>query len=272
MIDFSIEFFPPSSPAMEDKLWRTYKTLKKYNPSLISVTYGADGSTRDRTHKIVKKLIKEKKILVAPHLTCVGSTKQEISKILSDYAKLGIQSVVALRGDKPKQNDSLMDLRFATDLIEEIKKIQDYKNIFVAAYPEIHPESKSIKEDIAVLKLKEDLGATHAITQFFFDNNFYYEYLNLCAQQNISIPIIPGILPINNFERVFAFAQKCNASIPKSMIEAYKNISSNEDNLKLSLSLLVDQVEALKQNGVKNYHFYSLNQSELLESLFKSFE
>jgi len=272
MIDFSIEFFPPSSPVMEKNLWLTYETLKKYNPSFISVTYGADGSTRDRTHDIVKKLTKEKKILVAPHLTCIGSSKLEISIILSDYAKLGIESVVALRGDKPKENNSPMDLKFATDLIEEIKKLQNYKNIFVAAYPETHPESKSIKEDIAVLKLKEDLGATHAITQFFFDNNFYYEYLNLCAQQNISIPIIPGILPINNFEKVCSFAQKCNTVIPKSMIEAFNNLSSNEDTLKLSLNLLVGQVEGLKQYGVTNFHFYSLNQSTLLESLFKSFE
>jgi methylenetetrahydrofolate reductase (NADPH) len=271
MINFSIEFFPPKSRNLEDSLWDCLDKIKPFKPSLVSVTYGADGSTRDRTHSIVKKIVEDTEIICAPHLTCVNASKEEIKKILHAYEDLGIESIVALRGDKPstlihKSND----YSFAHELILDIKSRKQFKNIFVAAYPEKHPEAKTMGHDIDNLKRKIDNGATAAITQFFFNNDFYYDFLNKCQQMSIAIPIIPGILPINDFNRVSKFSEKCGTSVPDTLFNKFQQIKEGASHYDVSLEVLTTQVNDLISQKINSFHFYSLNQPNLMLDLFKA--
>jgi len=273
MIDFSIEFFPPKTPNHESALWECLNSIKDFNPEFISVTYGADGSTRDRTHSIVQNIHENNKITCVPHLTCVNTSKDEISEILDSYSNMGVKSIVALRGDKPTTpNLNTSDYAFAYELVTDIKLKNKFQNIYVAAYPEKHPEAKSLTADLNNLKRKIDCGATAAITQFFFNNNYYYDFLNKCEQMGIGIPIIPGILPINNFTRVSAFASKCGASIPKEITKKYESLTMESECFEPSLDLLINQVNNLIENQIKKIHFYTLNQHKLLVNLFSSIE
>ncbi len=260
----SFEFFPPKDEQMKQTLWRSLKRLEPLDPQFVSVTYGAMGNTRSRTHELVKKIIKETSIEPAAHLTCVGSTVEEINKIAENYWQDGIKHIVALRGDNPlneKKNTS--ELEFATDLIKVLKKVNDFE-ITVSAYPECHPESKNPEQDIDYLKKKIDLGATRAITQFFFDNEVYLNFLNKVRKKNIKIPIIPGILPITNCKRTLEFSQSMNCTIPIWLQNMFKGLDSDPETRKLvAANIAADQCKDLVKEGINEFHFYTLNRADL---------
>ncbi|MDA7705407.1 methylenetetrahydrofolate reductase [NAD(P)H] [Rickettsiales bacterium] len=258
-INISLEFFPPKTDQLEEKLYQEIEKLKILKPNFVSVTYGAGGSTRKRTHDIVLNIAKENNFAVAAHLTCVGSTKQEINEIAKDYFQSGIKHIVALRGDLPNNQD-LGDYKYANQLVSALKDIADFK-IFVAAYPEKHPEASNLDQDIDNLKKKIDAGADKIITQFFFDNSYFYKFLNKIRQKNINIPVIPGILPIHDINQVQNFAKRCGSNVPKAIIDQYQ---SDIDPLIISKNITVKQCRDLYDNNIRDFHFYSLNKADLL--------
>ena len=267
-LKISFEFFPPKNLKMYQSLWNTLNKLKIFYPDFVSITYGAGGSTRQRTHDTIKKFTYRPSIKPIPHLTCIGDTKDSIKKLAIDYWKLGIKSIVVIRGDP--ENIKLSKKRkfvtfpngytYSSELIRDLKKIRDFK-IIIPIFPEKHPESKNIQEDIDNLKRKIDLGATKAITQFFFDNNKFYDFINILKKKNIKIPIIPGILPIINFNKLIELANNCNASIPKRLKKLYKGKKEYEFNL--SVDIATKQCLDLIKNGFGDLHFYTLNRADL---------
>ena len=267
-LKISFEFFPPKNLKMSQNLWNTLNKLKIFYPDFVSITYGAGGSTRQRTHDTIKKFTYRSSIKPIPHLTCIGDTRDSIKKLAINYWKMGIKSIVAIRGDP--ENIKLSKKRkfvtfpngynYCSELIRDLKEIRDFK-IIVAVFPEKHPESKDIQEDIDNLKRKIDLGATKGITQFFFDNNKFYEFVNILQKKNIKIPIRPGILPIINFNKLTELAHNCNASIPKRIRNLYKDKKEYEFNL--SVDIATKQCLNLIKNGFKNLHFYTLNRGDL---------
>ena len=267
-LKISFEFFPPKNLKMSQSLWDTLNKLKIFYPDFVSITYGAGGSTRQRTHDTIKKFTYRSSIKPIPHLTCIGDTRDSIKKLAINYWKMGIKSIVAIRGDP--ENIKLSKKRkfvtfpngynYCSELIRDLKEIRDFK-IIVAVFPEKHPESKDIQEDIDNLKRKIDLGATKGITQFFFDNNKFYEFVNILQKKNIKIPITPGILPIINFNKLTELAHNCNASIPKRIRNLYKDKKEYEFNL--SVDIATKQCLNLIKNGFKNLHFYTLNRGDL---------
>jgi len=267
-LKISFEFFPPKNLKMSQNLWNTLNKLKIFYPDFVSITYGAGGSTRQRTHDTIKKFTYRSSIKPIPHLTCIGDTRDSIKKLAINYWKMGIKSIVAIRGDP--ENIKLSKKRkfvtfpngynYCSELIRDLKEIRDFK-IIVAVFPEKHPESKDIQEDIDNLKRKIDLGATKGITQFFFDNNKFYEFVNILQKKNIKIPITPGMLPIINFKKLTELAHNCNASIPKRIKNLYKDKKEYEFNL--SVDIATKQCLNLIKNGFKNLHFYTLNRGDL---------
>ena len=267
-LKISFEFFPPKNQKMYRSLWTTLNKLKIFYPDFVSITYGAGGSTRQRTHDTIKKFTYRSSIKPIPHLTCIGDTRDSIKKLAINYWKMGIKSIVAIRGDP--ENIKLSKKRkfvtfpngynYCSELIRDLKEIRDFK-IIVAVFPEKHPESKDIQEDIDNLKRKIDLGATKGITQFFFDNNKFYEFVNILQKKNIKIPITPGMLPIINFNKLTELAHNCNASIPKRIRNLYKDKKEYEFNL--SVDIATKQCLNLIKNGFKNLHFYTLNRGDL---------
>jgi methylenetetrahydrofolate reductase (NADPH) len=267
-IKISFEFFPPKNQKMYQSLWSTLNKLKIFYPDFVSITYGAGGSTRKRTHDTIKKFTYRPSIKPIPHLTCIGDTKDSIKKLALNYWKIGIKSLVVIRGDP--ENIELSKKRkfitfpngytYSSELIRDLKKIRDFE-IIIAVFPEKHPESINIQEDIDNLKRKIDLGATKGITQFFFDNNKFYEFTNIIHKKNIKIPIIPGILPIINFEKLSGLAQNCNAFIPKEIKNLYKKKKGNKFNLSVDIS--TKQCLDLVNNGFNDLHFYTLNRADL---------
>ena len=267
-LKISFEFFPPKNQKMHQKLWNTLNKLKIFYPDFVSITYGAGGSTRKRTHATIKKLTYRPSIKPIPHLTCIGDTRDSIRKLAINYWKMGIKSIVVIRGDqenikltKKKKFVTFPDgYNYSSELIRDLKKIKDFE-IIVAVFPEKHPESKDIQEDIDNLKRKIDLGATKGITQFFFDNNKFYEFVNILQKKNINIPIIPGILPIINFKKLIELAHNCNAFIPKRIRDLYKG--KKEYEFELSIDITTKLCLDLIKNGFKNLHFYTLNRADL---------
>ena len=264
----SFEFFPPKNLKMYQSLWNTLNKLKIFYPEFVSITYGAGGSTRQRTHDTIKKFTYRPSIKPIPHLTCIGDTKDSIKKLAINYWDIGIKSIVVIRGDP--ENIKLSKKRkfitfpdgytYSSELIGDLKKIRDFE-IIIAVFPEKHPESINIQEDIDNLKRKIDLGATKGITQFFFDNNKFYEFFNILQKKNIKIPIMPGILPIINFNKLIELAGNCNASIPKKLKKLYKGKKEYEFNL--SVDIATKQCLDLIKNGFNNLHFYTLNRADL---------
>ncbi|WP_456402210.1 methylenetetrahydrofolate reductase [NAD(P)H] [Persephonella sp.] len=264
----SFEFFPPKTPEGEDQLFKTIKDLEKLNPTFVSVTYGAGGSTRERTIRVVKRIHENCNLTVMAHLTCIGHSKEEINRILTGYKNIGIENILALRGDIPENMEGQSPFvdngfRYASELVSHIRKeFNDYFSIGVAAYPEGHPESPSLEKDIYYFKKKVDAGAEFAITQMFFNNDFFYRYMDLLQKEGINIPIIPGIMPITNFRQIEKFAKMCGASIPKDLITKLEKAEKNpEDVYKIGIEFAVSQCEDLLKNGVKGLHFYTLNKS-----------
>ncbi len=268
----SFEFFPPKNDDAETSLWNALRRLETVHPQFVSVTYGAGGTTRDRTLGTVARIVKETSLAPAAHLTCVGASKEEVNEVLRDFWAAGVRRIVALRGDPPAGVGTRFQphpdgYRNAADLVRGIRDVADFQ-VAVSAYPEKHPESVSIEEDLAFLADKADHGATIAITQFFFHNAFYLRLRDRIAARGINIQLLPGILPITNFARVQEFAAKCGAHIPPHLITRFAGLDKDPDTRNLVAAMVAaEQVEALKREGVDAFHFYTLNRSDLVYAI-----
>ncbi|MCA1298997.1 methylenetetrahydrofolate reductase [NAD(P)H] [Stappia indica] len=267
-VSVSFEFFPPKSDKMEAKLWSAVERLQPLDPSFVSVTYGAGGSTRERTHRTVSRLLTETAMAPAAHLTCVGASRGEIDEIVRDYADLGVRHIVALRGDPLEGIGAVYRPRedgyaYASDLVEGIRRVADFE-VSVSAYPERHPESADWSAEIDNLKRKVDAGATRAITQYFFDNDLFETFLDKVRAAGISIPIVPGILPITNFEQTMVFSAKCGTSIPHWLARRFAGLEQDSETRKLVASAVAcEQVLDLVDRGITDFHFYTMNRADL---------
>ena len=263
----SFEFFPPGSEKMEQTLWRSIERLAPLHPRFVSVTYGADGSTRERTHGIVSRILRETDLTAAPHLTCVGASRGEIDDIARRYWDTGVRHIVALRGDPPKDSDGYTPhpegYAYAADLVAGLKRVADF-DVSVAAYPEVHPEAPSAAFDLDNLKRKLDAGASRAITQFFFDIEDFLRFRDRCAAAGIAAPIVPGILPITRFPQLQRFAEGCGASVPEWLVHRFDDLDDDAETRQLiAASVAIEQARELERYGVREFHFYTLNRSEL---------
>ncbi len=263
----SFEFFPPKDEAMEQTLWESVERLAPLQPRFVSVTYGADGSTRARTHNIVTKVQKKTALTAAPHLTCVGAPREEILDIARDYWASGIRHIVALRGDPPQGAGKYLahpqGFAYAVDLVKGLKSVADFE-ISVATYPEPHPESPSPDFELQNLKAKIDAGADRAITQFFFDTGLFLKFRDRCAAAGINASIEPGILPITRFPQMLRMAQRCGASVPSWLEHRFDGLDDDADTRRLiAAAVAIEQVQELQKHGVEEFHFYTLNRAEL---------
>ena len=263
----SFEFFPPKDEEMERTLWSSIQRLTPLQPRFVSVTYGADGSTRTRTHNIVTRIQKTTSLTAAPHLTCVGSPREEILEIARNYWQHGIRHIVALRGDPPQGSGKYEPhpdgYAYAVDLVKGLKSVGDFE-ISVATYPEPHPEAPHAAFELDNLKAKLDAGAARAITQFFFDPELFLRFRDRCAAAGLEASIVPGILPITRFPQMIRMAQRCGASVPDAMVHRFAGLDDDPDTRRLiAAAVAIEQVQALQQHGVEEFHFYTLNRSEL---------
>jgi len=266
-VQVSFEFFPPHTEAMEETLWSSIQRLKALKPRFVSVTYGADGSTRERTHAAVQRIVNETDLTAAPHLTCVGASRGEIDDIARSYWDMGVRYLVALRGDPPDGSGRYRPrpdgYAYASDLVAGLKKVADF-DIAVAAYPEVHPEAVSPIADLENLKRKFDAGASRAITQFFFDVDLFLRFRDLATAAGIESRIVPGILPITRFPQLQRFAARCGASVPAWLVERFDGLEDDAETRQLiAASVAIEQVQRLRAEGVDEFHFYTLNRSEL---------
>ena len=266
-VDVSFEFFPPHSEQMEETLWRSIERLASLGPRFVSVTYGADGSTRERTHAAVARIVSDTKLTAAPHLTCIGASRGEIDDVARAYWDMGIRHLVALRGDAPPDNSGYIPhpegYAYAADLVAGLKKVGDF-DISVTAYPEVHPEAPNPIFDLDNLKRKLDAGASRAITQFFFDVDVFLRFRDLAAAAGIESVIVPGILPITRFPQLERFADRCGASVPGWLRDRFAGLNDdNETRQMIAASVAIEQVHKLQEEGISEFHFYTLNRSEL---------
>lgn len=265
---FSFEFFPPKTDKTTELLFKAIEDLKALNPKFMTVTYGAGGSTRDKTLEIIKKVIANTDIPTASHLTYINSPRKDMYALADMLWENGVHHIVALRGDMPADLEWPLDpdaeyFQYTSHFVAALKARQDFE-ISVGAYPEKHPDADSIDKDVEALMKKIDAGANRAITQFFFDNSVYYEFLEHCAKANIKAPIVPGLLPIHDFKSMCGFAGRCQASVPKWLHEKFAGLEDKpEDARKVALELLVGQSEDLVKNGVEHIHYYTLNKSDI---------
>ncbi|RCU45103.1 MULTISPECIES: methylenetetrahydrofolate reductase [Corallincola] len=261
-INVSFEFFPPSNEKMEQTLWNSIERLAPLKPKFVSVTYGACSGERDRTHDIVKRIKKDTGLTAAPHLTCIDASRDELRQIARDYWQNGIREIVALRGDLPEGSNERPDM-YAADLVALLKSEADF-DISVAAYPEVHPEAKSAQADLINLKRKVDAGANRAITQFFFDVESYLRFRDRCVTAGIDVEIVPGILPVSNFNQLKRFAGMTSVHLPQWLHKMYDGLDDDAmtRNL-LGASIAMDMVKVLAKEGVKDFHFYTLNRADL---------
>jgi methylenetetrahydrofolate reductase (NADPH) len=267
----SFEFFPPGDEAMAQQLWQSVQRLAPLRPSFVSVTYGADGSTRERTHEFVERVLRETDLRVAPHLTCVGASRAEVLQIAQGYWQLGVRHLVALRGDAPTANLSVdgryqphpQGFAYASDLVSGLRQVGDFE-VSVAAYPEGHPESGGVDADLENLKRKVDAGAGRAITQFFFETDLFLRYRDRCAAAGIKANIVPGILPITRFPQLLRLAARCGASVPDWLRTRFDGLEDDPDTRRMiAANVAIEQVQHLRQHGVEEFHFYTLNRAEL---------
>jgi methylenetetrahydrofolate reductase (NADPH) len=263
----SFEFFPPKTPEMEERLWEAIERLAPLRPAFVSVTYGAGGSTRGRTHATVKRIVEETKLKPAAHLTCVGASRLEIDEVIRDYWSAGVRHIVALRGDMPDEDAAYRahpeGYESTADLVAGIRAIGDFE-ISVAAYPEKHPNSPSLDWDLDILKRKIDAGACRAITQFVFDNDAIARFRDQAEMAGIHVPIVPGLMPTTNFKGTMRMAARCGASVPDWLVELYDGLEDDLPSRKLVAgAVLAEQVRYLRKEGFAQFHFYTLNQSEL---------
>lgn len=267
----SFEFFPPKTDKMEETLWQSIDRLAPLNPNMVSVTYGAGGSTRERTHATISRILKETDLVPAAHLTCVAATRGEIDDIAREYWDMGVRHIVALRGDMPTigapyapDPDGYIN---AADLVAGLKKIGDF-HLSVAAYPESHPDSVNVEADIDNLKRKIDAGADQAITQYFFDVDMYLRFMDRVLAAGITVPVIPGIMPVTNFAQAKNFSARCGTSIPKWLEKLFEGLDDRpEIRRHVAATVAAEQCMRLYRGGVKKFHFYTLNRSELTATI-----
>ena len=267
-LNVSFEFFPPKTEKMQDQLWSAVERLAPLDPVFVSVTYGAGGSTRERTHDTVRRINSEAGLATAAHLTCVEATKDDVNAVLEDYWASGIRHIVALRGDPPdgvggtyQQTEN--GYVNAADLTAGAKALHDFE-VTVGCYPEKHPESPDFAVDIALLKQKIDAGATRAITQFFYDNDVYYRFLDRVRAAGITIPIVPGIMPVLNFASLQKMAAMCGTKIPPKILRMFENLDDDPETRKMvAATLAAEQCLELSDQGIANFHFYTLNRAEM---------
>jgi methylenetetrahydrofolate reductase (NADPH) len=268
----SFEFFPPKTEKMEETLWSSISRLAPLRPEFVSVTYGAGGSTRERTHATVTRLLRETELKPAAHLTCVDATKDEVDAVAKAYWDEGVRHIVALRGDPAqgagtKYEPHAGGYKNAADLVAGLKKIGNFE-ISVAGYPEKHPESISVDADIENLKAKVDAGADRIITQFGFDNAYFLRYLERARAAGIWVPISPGIVPIHNFKQVASFAQRAGASVPSWMARRFEGVEDDSATTHLvAAAVATEQVMDLVDEGIKKFHFYTLNRADLVYAI-----
>ena len=268
-IQVSFESFPPKTPKMEATLWSSIERLAPLSPQFVSVTYGAGGSTRERTHATVARLVRETALKPAAHLTCVAATKAEVDDVVQSYRDVGIRHIVALRGDPVGGAGSAYEAHpggyeRTCDLVAGIKRVGDFE-VSVSAYPEKHPDASSLDDDIDALKAKVDAGADRAITQFFFDNDLYFRYLDRVRARGIDIPIVPGIVPVQNFKQTANFAAKTGASVPDWLAARFDGLDQDVETRKLiAAAVAAEQAIDLLDRGVTEFHFYTMNRADLV--------
>jgi methylenetetrahydrofolate reductase (NADPH) len=266
----SFEFFPPKTEDMERTLWETIKRLAPLAPTFVSVTYGAGGSTRERTHATIVRILKETSLTPAAHLTCVDASKAEIDEVVDRYHDAGVRHIVALRGDPASGMGGAYVARgdgyqSSVDLVASIKKRHPDVEVSVSAYPEKHPQSPGFDADIDLLKAKVDAGATRAITNFFFDNDLYDRYVERVRARGIEVPVVPGILPVQNFKQMKNVAARCGASVPAWFAEKFEGLDDDPEARKLvAATVAAGQVQKLAKHGVDNFHFYTMNRADLV--------
>ena len=263
----SFEFFPPHDEQMEVQLWTAIERLAGLAPRFVSVTYGADGSTRERTHSAVARIVGETRLTAAPHLTCIGAPRGEIDAIARKYWDMGVRHLVALRGDPPPGSGGYVPhpdgYQYAAELVAGLKRVADF-DISVAAYPEVHPDAPNALFDLDNLKRKLDAGASRAITQFFFDVDVFLRFRDLAAAAGIESALVPGILPITRFPQLERFAERCGASVPDWLRERFAGLEDDaETRQMIAASVAIEQVHKLQREGLHEFHFYTLNRSEL---------
>jgi methylenetetrahydrofolate reductase (NADPH) len=266
----SFEFFPPKTEEMERGLWETITRLAPLAPNFVSVTYGAGGSTRERTHATISRILKETDLLPAAHLTCVGAARGEIDDIVGRYHDIGVRHIVALRGDPPAGIGTAYSThpdghKTSAELVASIKTRYPDIEVSVSAYPEKHPESRDFDADIDVLKAKVDAGATRAITQVFFDNDLYFRYLDRVRARGIQIPVVPGIMPMHNFKQARNFVTRAGTSVPDWLAAKFEGLDDDAETRKLvAATVAAGQVQKLAKHGVETFHFYTMNRADLV--------
>ncbi|WP_188409490.1 methylenetetrahydrofolate reductase [NAD(P)H] [Agaricicola taiwanensis] len=271
-IRVSFEFFPPKTEEMEKTLWNSIGRLAPLSPSFVSVTYGAGGSTRERTHQTVTRLVRETDVKPAAHLTCVAASKAEVDDVIRSYAAAGVRHIVALRGDPVGGIGTTYEphpegYAQSNDLVAAIRRIGDFE-VSVSGYPEGHPESASIDADIEILKRKVDAGATRAITQFFFDNDIFERYIEKVRAAGINVPVLPGIVPVHNFKQVSNFAAKTGASVPAWLAARFEGLDNDPATRQLvAAAVAAEQVLDLVDRGVTDFHFYTMNRADLVYAI-----
>jgi methylenetetrahydrofolate reductase (NADPH) len=263
----SFEFFPPKNDKLEEQLWACIRRLEPLAPRFVSVTYGAGGSTQERTHATVARLVAETSLTPAAHLTCVAATREEVDAVARRYWEAGVRHIVALRGDPPAGASEYTPhpggYAQAEDLVRGLKRIGDF-DISVGAYPETHPAALSADSDLDFLKRKIDAGANRAITQYFFDTETYLRFLDRCLAKGITVPIVPGILPVSNFSQVVKFSAMCGASVPAWMGKLFEGLEEDAETRRMVAAVVAaEQVRLLQANGVDEFHFYTLNRPDL---------
>ncbi len=263
----SFEFFPPRTGEMERMLWKSIPRLAPIEPDFVSVTYGAGGGTRDRTHATVRRILEETTLTPAAHLTCIAETRDEVDDVARAYREAGVRHIVALRGDPPEPGAAYAPhpggYRYAADLVEGLNRIADF-DISVAAYPETHPEAPSADFDLDNLKRKIDAGARRAITQFFFDTEVFLRFRDRIRRAGVDVPLIPGILPVTNFDRVVHFASMCGTGVPGWLSRLFEPLGRDPETRKLVAAMVAgEQCRILAGEGVSRFHFYTLNRADL---------
>ncbi len=266
----SFEFFPPKTPALEAQLWACVERLATLRPNFVSVTYGAGGSTQERTHATVLRMVQETDLTPAAHLTCVGATREDVDAVARRYWEAGVKHIVALRGDPPAGQAYTPHpggYDYAADLVAGLKRVADFE-ITVAAYPETHPQALSPAHDLDNLKRKLDAGATRAISQVFFDNATFLRFLDRALAAGIKAPIVPGIMPVSNFTQAAKFCAACGTSVPTWMAELFEGLDDDVETRRMvAAATTAEQVRILQANGIDEFHFYTLNRPDLVYAI-----
>lgn len=268
----SFEFFPPKTEEAENKLFDVIKRLETFNPSFVSVTYGAGGGTRETTKRVVERIMRETSLTPMPHLTCIGQSEGELAGILRDYRELGVENILALRGDPPsdgQESPARNGRCYARDLVRLVDSL-DIFSIGVALYPEGHIEAPSLESDLLYAKQKIDAGADFAITQMFFDNRFYYDFVDRARKVGIHVPIIPGIMPITDIEKIGKFCQTCGTTLPPALVGRMEGAASPEEAKRIGIDFATRQCDDLWQNGVRSFHFYTMNRAEAVAEIVQN--